>query len=230
MDRYTKASAVIAAAGLSSRMKGVNKQFLLLNGVPVLARTLMVFDGVDEIGEIIIVVQKSEILVVNDLVREFGIKKVKAVVPGGDTRQKSVYEGLKNVHCGKVLIHDGARPFVTKKEILNVIHELDFCVAAAIGVTPKDTIKTIDKKGFTDVPLNRDELIQIQTPQGFKTDVILSAHIQAEKEQREATDDCALLEYTGVPVKVLEGSYNNIKITTPEDIAIAKGILSADNR
>lgn len=225
MDKTSSVSVVIAAAGMSSRMNGINKQFLLLEGIPVLARTLSVFDSINEIDEIIIVVQESEILVVSDLVKDFNIKKIKAIVPGGITRQQSVLNGLDHVTSQKVLIHDGARPFVSQNEILNVISALDTNDAAAVGVKAKDTIKRINRNNMIIETLNRDELIQIQTPQGFKTDIILSAHKKAVTEGVEVTDDCALAELRGINVKILYGSYNNIKITTPEDVVIARGIL-----
>lgn len=224
MNKTTAVSVVIAAAGMSSRMQGINKQFLLLDGIPVLARTLSAFDSINEINEIIIVVQESEILVVSDLVKDFNIKKVKAIVPGGSTRQESVLNGLKHVISQKVLIHDGARPFISKEEILNVISALDSYDAAAVGVNAKDTIKRVNNDVITET-LDRNNLVQIQTPQGFKTDVILSAHNKAKSECIEVTDDCALAEFCGIDVKVIYGNYNNIKITTPEDIAIARGIL-----
>lgn len=225
MDKTSSVSVVIAAAGMSSRMNGINKQFLLLEGIPVLARTLSVFDSINEIDEIIIVVQESEILVVSDLVKDFNIKKIKAIVPGGITRQQSVLNGLDHVTSQKVLIHDGARPFVSQNEILNVISALDTNDAAAVGVKTKDTIKRINRNNMIIETLNRDELVQIQTPQGFKTDIILSAHKKAVTEGVEVTDDCALAELRGINVKILYGSYNNIKITTPEDVVIARGIL-----
>ena len=225
MSKHSSISAIIAAAGMSSRMQGINKQFLMLDGIPVLARTLSVFDSINEIDEIIVVVQESEILVVSDLVKDFSINKIKAIIPGGSTRQESVLNGLEHVTSQKVLIHDGARPFITKKEIIGLISSLDSYDAAAVGVKAKDTIKRVDKNGVIVETLNRDELIQIQTPQGFKTDIILSAHKKAISNDIEVTDDCALAELCGISVKVVFGSYNNIKITTPEDVAIAKGIL-----
>ncbi len=216
------ASALIAAAGNSTRMGGNNKQFLIFEGMPVLAHTLLTFSAMPEITEVVIVTREDDILTVQDLVKEFSIPKVKAVIPGGDTRQESVFLGLRHVTNDRVLIHDGARPFVTQEEIRNLLDVLDSCPAAALGVPVKDTVKRITKDGLVAETLPRDELWQIQTPQGFVTSEILAAHEQAAKDGVLVTDDCALAEYIGIPVKIVTGSYRNIKITTPEDLPLAE--------
>ena len=223
---YTEyASAIIVAAGMSSRMEGINKQFLSLDGVPVLARTINAFEKVNGIKEIVLVVRDTELFIASDLVKDYGFKKVTAIIPGGNTRQQSVFNGLKNATCPLTLIHDGARPFISKSIIERILSELENNIAVAPGVTPKDTIKILDENGFIVNTPDRESLTCIQTPQGFVTEEILKAHQYAQDKNINATDDCALMEQLNIPVKVIKGSYKNIKITTPEDIAVALKIL-----
>ncbi len=220
------ASAIIAAAGNSTRMGGhTSKQFLFLGGKPVLAHTLLTFSAMAEITEILVVTRAEDILTVQDMIRDFGIPKVKAVLPGGNTRQESVFLGLSHVNESRVLIHDGARPFVTAEEIRALLKALDTFPAAALGVPVKDTIKRLDNHGMVFETLPREELWQIQTPQGFVTHEILTAHQKAIAEGVLVTDDCALAEYIGIPVHIVPGSYRNIKITTPEDIVLGEALI-----
>ena len=218
-------SVVIAAAGSSTRMGGINKQFLLLNKIPVLAHTLLRFSKLPSVSEIIIAARKDDLLLINDMVKDFGIQKVKAVIPGGANRQESVRLGLEHINEPIVLIHDGARPMVTNECIEKVIKQLEACDAAALGVPVKDTIKRVMPNGQIIETLNRDELVQIQTPQGFRSEIIRDAHKRALIENVFATDDCMLAELMGIPVYVVSGDYQNIKITTPEDIAICEAML-----
>lgn len=219
-------SAVIAAAGSGSRMKSsVNKQFLLLDGIPVLAHTLKVFQDAEIIDEIVIVASEKELLSIEELVDKYNITKVKEITKGGATRQESVKCGLEKISGSRVLIHDGARPFVTKKQIEEVAKKLLCCSAAAVGVKVKDTIKRVNKDNVIVETLDREELVQIQTPQGFVSDIIIDAHNRAEKEGVLVTDDCALAEYMGIDVYVVEGSSRNIKITVPEDLEIGEAFL-----
>ena len=221
--KKNQASAVIAAAGNSTRMGGkTSKQFLLLDGMPVLAHTLLTFSALPEITEIIVVTRTEDILTVQDMVKEFSIPKIKAVLPGGDTRQESVFCGISHATEERVLIHDGARPFVTPEEIRSLLLALNSCPAAALGVPVKDTVKRVGTDGLVAETLPREELWQIQTPQGFVTSEILSAHKKATEDGVSVTDDCALAEYIGIPVRIVAGSYRNIKITTPEDIILAE--------
>lgn len=219
------ASAIIVAAGMSSRMEGINKQFLSLDGVPVLARTINAFQEIEQIKEIVLVVGDSQLSIASDLVKDYGFKKVTAIIPGGDTRQQSVFNGLKNATFPLALIHDGARPFIAKSIIERILFELENNIAVAPGVTPKDTIKVLDENGFIVNTPDRESLTCIQTPQGFVTEEILKAHQYAQDKNINATDDCALMEQLNIPVKVIKSSYKNIKITTPEDIAVALKIL-----
>ncbi len=222
MSQTLSAAALIVAAGNSTRMGGNNKQFLVIDGIPVLVHTLSTFSAMPEITELVIVTREDDIPAVQNLAKEFSIPKIKAIIPGGDTRQGSVFCGLRHVTEGHVLIHDGARPFVTENEIRDLLEVLKTSPAGALGVPAKDTIKRINRDGLILETLPREELVQIQTPQGFVTDEILAAHQKAAEQGVSVTDDCALAESMGIPVKVIPGSYRNIKITTPEDIPLAE--------
>lgn len=220
------ASLVVVAAGNSSRMGNTgNKQFLMLEGQPVLAHTLQAFDFLPEISEIIVVTREEDILLVNDLVKDYGIRKVKAVIPGGTTRQESVVCGIREAHESMVLIHDGARPFVTEEEIYRVLDALDDYAAVIPGVPVKDTVKRVNPQSEVTETLQREELMAVQTPQGFVTEQILAAHQKAKEDRISVTDDASVAEYAGIRVKIVPGSYENIKITTPEDIILAEAIL-----
>lgn len=225
MKPNTSVSVVIPAAGNSSRMgSSGNKQFLSLSGRPVLVHTLFAFANIPAVKEIIIVTRKEDIPQVESIIKEYAVPKVKAILPGGATRQQSVFLGLQEVVCEKVLIHDGARPFVTEEEIGLVIDALETHPAAALGVPVKDTIKRVTEEDIVAETLPREPLRQIQTPQGFISREILEAHEKAAKNNVEVTDDCALAEYIGIPVLIVPGSYRNIKITTPEDILLAEAL------
>ena len=148
-------------------------------------------------------------------------------MPGGQTRQDSVYNGLQAISHDSdiVLIHDGARPFVTKEMIVRAVNEIKTCGAVIVAMPVKDTIKTVGEDGFVMNTLDRELLWQVQTPQIFKKDLIIEAHERAKRLSLQATDDSRLVERLGEKVKVIRGSYENIKITTPEDIKIAEEIL-----
>ncbi len=219
-------SAIIVAAGRGSRMGAkINKVFLKLLDKEVLAHTVLAFEKNESISQIVIVTGKNDIDRVSKIVSDNGIKKCTDIVPGGETRQESVYNGLLCAKGGTVLIHDGARALISQTEIDNVIADCANYGAAAVGVPCKDTLKAVDDNGFIAGTVDRDKTYRIQTPQAFLTDMILSAHKKAAEEGLSLTDDCALLERYGVKIKVTGGSYENIKITTPEDMETAKNIL-----
>lgn len=229
-------AAVIVAGGNGTRMKmneNESKQFIKLDGVPVLIRTLHAFSVINAIDKIVVVTRRCDIEEVNRLISLHSIKKTEAVIEGGKTRQQSVLCGVELlIHNFKdiknILIHDGARPFISQECILSVIKALDTNKAAAAGVQVKDTIKQVDESGFIEKTLQRNKLISIQTPQGFEAKLIYSVHKEAAKRGIQATDDCALVELlTDTQVKVTKGDYNNIKITTPEDIALGESILKS---
>ncbi|MBQ3573579.1 MAG: 2-C-methyl-D-erythritol 2,4-cyclodiphosphate synthase [Clostridia bacterium] len=226
LTKQIRTSAIIAAAGSGTRMNSkTSKQFITLAGIPVLARTLLAFEGASEVDEVIIVTREDDITAVWDLVNKYEIKKVTDVIIGGDTRQESVMKALDCVKGDKVLIHDGARPFVTPEQINSVANALEDCDAAALGVPVKDTLKRADANGYIAETCDRSSLFSIQTPQGFKTELIKKAHKYAKESGTEVTDDCALCENLGICVKIIQGSASNIKITTPDDLEVAQGLL-----
>ncbi len=220
------ATAIIVAAGSSRRMgEGTNKQFILIDGIPVLAHTLMNFHQAETIGRIIIVTKSDSILTVGDLVREFNISKVTDIIPGGETRQESVCCGLALAESDTlVAVHDGARPFVSVKKINELVYAAHKYGAAAPGVVPKDTVKTVLSDRI-EATIDRESLRLIQTPQVFRTNDLISAYSHAQNEGFLGTDDCSVAENAGIPIHVIGGEYTNIKVTTPEDIPIAEAIF-----
>lgn len=227
MENHKYTSAIIAAAGNGTRMKSETaKQFILIDETPVLAITLTAFEKASEIDEIIIVTRETDIDAVKNLAEKFNISKLSSVVCGGETRQESISNALEAVKGDIVLIHDGARPFVTQKQINSVAASLYINDAAALGIPVTDTIKSVDGDIITGT-IDRSTLVSIQTPQGFKTEIIKKAHSVAKTNGLSATDDCALCEHMGIKVKVVTGSPANIKLTTPDDLMFADGILKA---
>jgi 2-C-methyl-D-erythritol 4-phosphate cytidylyltransferase len=221
-----KYSVVIPAAGQGKRMKlNKNKQFLLLENLPVIIHTLEVFQNDDWCVEIVVVANANEIEEIEELINTYGVTKVIKVVPGGDERQNSVHNGLKAVkNAGIVLIHDGARPFVTKAHI----HELVLAVTknggAILAVPIKDTVKECAGMKVLQT-VDRSTLWSVQTPQAFQLETILKAHEWAEQHHFIGTDDASLLEQLQINVSIVPGDYFNIKLTTPEDIVFAQSIL-----
>ena len=226
MKRYT---AVVLAAGSGKRMhSAVHKQYLMLSGKPVLYYALKAFEQ-SGVSDIVLVVGAGEIEYCRkEIVEKYGIQKISTVVEGGAERYCSVYEGLKNaVGSDYVLIHDGARPFVTKEMIQHSMNEVEQCGACVVGVPVKDTIRIVGKDKMAEGTPERSKLWQIQTPQTFDYAMILEAYEQILK-QKDATitDDAMVLELAmGRAVKIIEGSYRNIKITTPEDLLVAEAYL-----
>ena len=230
MDKIT---AIIAAAGKGQRMnRGINKQFIILKGKPVLMHTLEVFDNHPLVEKIVIVTGKDEIKFCQEnILKRFNFQKRIKVVAGGKERQDSVYNGLQEVNeSGLVIIHDGARPFLTKDMISSLSVSAKKYGAAIIGVPVKDTVKIVDEEQFVQGTPDRRTLWLIQTPQCFKREVILKAHEVAKSEGFYGTDDASLVERIGIKVKILTGSYENIKITTPEDLIIGENILKGRNQ
>lgn len=222
-------SVVVAAAGKGSRM-GLqqNKQYVEISGKPILARTIKAFEDCGLVDEIVITAGDGEIDYCRDnIIKKYGFTRVKAIVPGGNTRQRSVYNGLKMISPGGgiVLIHDGARPFIGSKYIQACIEAAREYGAACVAVPVKDTIKRTCPEGFVKDTVERDQLWAIQTPQAFRYSIIMEAHKRAAADGFEGTDDAVLAERLGYRVKLVMGSYHNIKITTEEDLTIAEGIL-----
>ena len=222
-------SCIVAAAGKGSRMQAdLNKIFLEYCDKPVLAHTLTALEECPSINEIVLVTGEYDILGCKDIAEEFGIKKLTAITVGGKMRQDSVRNALKEVseQANIVLIHDAARPLVTSQVIDNVIHDVLLCGAAAPGVPCKNTLKLADPNGYIIDTPDRSCMYEIQTPQGFTRSIITRAHETAQQSGLSGTDDCFLVEHLGIKIKISEGDYRNIKITTPEDLVIAE-LLSA---
>lgn len=219
-----KITALIVAGGKGKRMgAGINKVFLKLADKEVIARTVEAFEKNAQIDEIVVVTGQFDIDAAKSILKPFN--KLKNVAKGGAERQQSVYNGLKYVCGGIVLIHDGARALISQEEIDNVIADCKKYGAAAIGVSCKDTLKSADKEGFISGTVDRSSTYMIQTPQAFKTDIISELHERAKNDNISVTDDCAIAEHYGIRVKITEGSYDNIKITTPSDMAVGEIIL-----
>ena len=223
---------VIVAAGTGSRMNmGINKQFIKLEGKEIIAYTIEKFYNNSNIEDIVVVVKEDESdFFKKEILDKYNFKNVK-IAYGGKERQDSVYNGLKSLDekCDVVLIHDGARPFVSDKIIDNCIEEAKDHKAIVVGVPVKDTIKVIDSdKNIVNTP-NRSVLWAVQTPQTFDYNILIDAYKDAFESGFYGTDDAMLVERIGYKVKMVEGSYNNIKITTQEDLNIGSQILSVQD-
>ena len=218
--------AVIVAAGSSRRMGGENKLLLPLDDAPVLAHTLSAFEKCAAIRDIVLVCREQDILPYSDLARAFGISKLRTVTRGGDSRTASVLAGITAApeDTGLVAVHDGARPLVSEAVITEAVYAAAEYGAAAPVVPVKDSIKRIQNGNIAaDVP--RDTLAAVQTPQVFDRALLTRALETAAREKRSFTDDCAAVEAMGQAVRATHGSYENIKITTPEDILVAEAFL-----
>lgn len=218
--------AVVLAAGQGKRMKSrIQKQFLLIKEKPVLYYTLQAFEKSPLISGIILVTGKEEIEYCRqEIVEKYGFAKVKKIVAGGKERYHSVYEGLKAVEGAEyVFIHDGARPFVDHAMLERLYEAVKEYGACVVGMPVKDTIKLSDEKGFAAQTPERNRVWQVQTPQTFDYPLIRDAYEKLMEEKLEGvTDDAMVVEsMTDHKVKLVEGSYRNIKITTPEDLEIA---------
>ncbi len=219
-------SAVIVAAGHSTRM-GTNKQLLMLGDRPVIAHTLAAFQCSSVIREIVLVTRAEDTDALCTLAAQYGITKLAAVVVGGAERQDSVASGVAacSEETAYFAIHDGARPLITPELIAAVVEAAQRDGAAAAAVRVKDTVKVADEHGFiVDTP-DRATLWNVQTPQVFERALYLNALEKARRQGLRVTDDCRLAEVAGYPVRLVESSYANLKITTPEDIRIAEGWL-----
>ncbi len=217
-------TAVIVAAGNSTRM-GTPKQFIPLNERPLIAYTLAAFEQCAAIGEIVIVAQEEHHSRLRDIAATYGITKLSAIVCGGSTRQQSVRNGVNVCHADYVAIHDGARPLVTPEIIERVIQGAVQYGAAAAAVHVKDTVKIADENGLVIETPDRATLWNVQTPQIFEKALYERALEHAIAQGLDLTDDCQLIEAIGQPVKLVEGSYTNIKVTTPEDVPFAEELL-----
>lgn len=219
-------TAVIVAAGNSTRMGGVNKQFLLIDGVPVLIRTLRAFEQCGIINEIIIAAREEDIPKMFAMIREYEVMKVTDIVKGGETREESVFAAIRrsSPFSEYFAIHDGARPLVTEKIIEETVEKAFETGAAVTGVRVKDTVKIVKTGNIVAGTPDRQSLWAVHTPQVFERRLYLSA-VDNVCNSEQFTDDCRLIEEYGAEVTMVEGSYENIKITTPEDVDVAEAII-----
>ena len=209
-------------------MGGVDKIFASLWGKPLLAHSVDVFQGCPAVDEVVIVLSQDKLEAGQRLVREYNWSKVIEVCPGGVRRQDSVREGLKRLSgCQWVVIHDGARPCLGVDLIERGLEQARESGAAIAAIPVKDTIKVVSPDAFVEETPLRHSLWTVQTPQVFRFDIIDEAH---RKAQGEVTDDATLVEQLGYRVKVYPGSDTNIKVTTPEDLALAEAILKSSEQ
>lgn len=220
--------AIIPAAGRGQRMGGQgNKLLLELAGTPILLYALKTFEACPSIREIVIPAAVNDLPVIQKMVADNNLRKVTSIIPGGQERQDSVARALQalNTEVQWVVVHDGARPLLRLADLNRFLEETAGLEAAVMAVPLKDTIKKVDGEGWVrETPL-RKYLRSVQTPQLFNRFLLEKVHKQALTQGFYTTDDASLLEWQGYPVKVLAGSYENIKVTTPEDLLLAEAIL-----
>lgn len=221
---------LIPAAGLGRRMGGtVSKQYLSLDGRPILTHTVAVFDRHPRVDHIYIIAPENQReFCQNDCIEPYNFTKVRGIVTGGDQRQDSVRNGLLACAAAAddtIIIHDGVRPLFNSSQLDAVLDEVEHSGACVVGVPVKDTIKRVEGALIIDTP-PRAELWAAQTPQAFRYSLIMAAHEAALAQNYAGTDDASLLEWQGVDVAVVAGDYRNIKITTPEDLLIAEAFLA----
>jgi 2-C-methyl-D-erythritol 4-phosphate cytidylyltransferase len=217
---------IIPAAGQGKRMgAGKNKLLLELNSIPVFIHSLKVFEEDELCDGIILAIHPQDEAEFNSLLNKHGVKKVLELVPGGKERQDSIYNALKTVKTdGIILVHDAARPFILKEHIHRLLDTAQETGAAIIGVPAKDTMKTV-RDDVVMATVERSSLWAVQTPQAFRFSLLYRAYEQAEKDEFIGTDDSSLVERISYPVTMVEGDYDNIKLTTQEDLFFAQAIL-----
>lgn len=224
----TELCAVLLAGGCGSRMQTEQtKQFLHILGVPIVVRSLLALQRCDEVKSIVIVARLEELDEYPPLLRRYGIDKVTKIVPGGSTRQRSAMQGLRAAPRGTthIAIHDAARCLITPQQIHAVALDAYLYGAAAAACPAKDTVKLTDAGGFVKSTTDRAKTWLVATPQIFRIEQYRAASYVAKEEGFEATDDAALLEHCSFPVKLTDCGYENIKITTKEDLAVAAALL-----
>ena len=224
--RGPRCAAVVPAAGSSRRMEGQDKILLPLDEFPVLVHTLRALSASELIEEIVVVTREDLIVQVGQMCRDYGLDKVTKVLVGGATRADSVLAGVEEVsgRAELIAVHDGARPLVPPEVIDQAIRKAAACGAAAPAVPVKDTVKRAVDGVVVETP-DRSQLFAIQTPQVFDGDMLLGALRRAVEDGAPITDDCGAVERIGMKVSLTEGSYENIKITTPTDLLVAEAIL-----
>jgi len=220
---------VIAAAGKGNRMgTTTNKQYMLLKGAPVLSYSLEFFEKLPVVNQIVVVCARDEVdYCKEEIVKRFKFNKVAAVVPGGQERQDSVWAGLQQLGADTdlVAVHDGARPVLSAEVLTRLLAEAREWGAAIPGIASRDTVKLGDRDGFVRQTLDRTSVYAIQTPQVFNYTELVTAYREAREEEFLGTDDASLFERYIGRVKIVPGDYNNIKITTPQDMIVAEALL-----
>jgi 2-C-methyl-D-erythritol 4-phosphate cytidylyltransferase len=220
-----KVGVVIPAGGTGKRFgSSLPKQFLRLGNSSILQRTVSIFESLRSVQEIVVVAPPGYLRKTVGLFPRSVHQKVTAVVKGGKTRQKSVWNGLQALQSDPeiVLVHDAVRPLVARKYVQQIIRQAERYGAAVLGVRVKDTIKVAGRRGMYAETLDRRKLWAVQTPQGFRYALLVKAHRKAHRDGFVGTDEASLLERLKVPVRIVEGDYRNIKITTAEDLRVAR--------
>jgi 2-C-methyl-D-erythritol 4-phosphate cytidylyltransferase len=225
-------SAIIVAGGKGLRMNlDIRKQYLKLGGLSILSHTLLAVDACPLVSKIYLVVpEEDRNLCKETILAPMQLRSPTYLVPGGEIRQKSVYNGLASIpeQDGLVLIHDGVRPFVAVEKMIQCIKVAETCGACILGIPVKDTLKRCDNLGNIEKTIDRNALWLAQTPQAFQFHLIKKAHDFAMSENFTGTDDASLLEFMGARVHIIPGSIFNIKITTPGDYSMAQALLSVN--
>jgi len=218
-------TVIVVAAGRAERLKSkVSKPLVKINSKPILIYSLEVFNKLSLVNEIVVVANSSNIESIKRVIKRYKINKARKVVLGGIRRQDSVVNGMfaMNPKTGLVLVHDGGRPFVSKKIVLDVISEASKTGAAIPAVAVKATLKSVSAQMFIKSTVDRSGLWEAQTPQGFRADLLFVAYNKFKHENM--TDDASVLEKLGIPVSIVNSDARNIKVTTPEDLIIAQAI------
>lgn len=225
-----RCAALVAAAGSSSRMGGINKLLEPLDGIPVLVRTLTALERAQRVDSIVIATREEDLITVSQLCKTYGITKCKKVIRGGEDREHSVLLAALEAEPDTELlaVQDGARPLVSPALIDRVIEAAQRCGAAAPAIPVKDTIKTVREDGAVEETLERSRLRAVQTPQVFEASLLKAALQAALEEGAVLTDDCSAVERLGKVVYLIEGEETNLKITTPTDLILAEALLAAE--
>ena len=228
MYQGRRVAAIIAAAGKGERFgSNLPKQYLKIGGEPVLIRAIRTFEEMDAIDYIFVVAGEDHLDRCRDMIEGFGLTKVESVIAGGDSRQDSVFNALQEMNRVKpgveyVLIHDGARPFISQDVISNVLDEAATSGAAVACVAMKNSVRRVSEDSSESV--NRDDYVSVQTPQGFRKSMLIDAYEKAYDDSYYGTDDAAVIEHAGGSIAIVDGEYQNIKITTKEDLPMENRI------
>lgn len=220
--------AIVASAGSGKRMGlKTRKPFIKLAGVPIVVRTIRSLSASDSIDSIIVAGEAAYVARIKGLVDRYSLRKVAAVVPGGKTRADSVRNCLARIdaRCRIVLVHDGGRPFIDRQTITGAVKAARKYGAAVVAVGETDTVKVADKNGSVAKTLDRSRVFRAQTPQAFRRDLICKAYSYCRARGKSVTDDSGAVEMLGHKVKIVQGSYRNIKITTRDDLKTAEAMI-----